>query len=92
MGIAPFTRDIPIPTTRGTCQSVELAGVCRSFERRATPNAPASAGDRHLVVRDVTLSPAGAAGRLATAEPGPPRDGTQVARWPLNDARAVRPL
>jgi sulfonate transport system ATP-binding protein len=56
MGIAPLSRDIPLQTTRGICHSVELAGVSRSFERRATPSAPASAGDRHLVVRDVTLS------------------------------------
>jgi sulfonate transport system ATP-binding protein len=56
MGIAPFTRDIPVQTTRGICHSVELAGVGRSFERRATPDRPASSGDRHLVVRDVTLS------------------------------------
>ena len=56
MGIAPFTREVTRPTTRGTCHSVELAGVCRSFERKAGSTATSSDGDRHLVVRDVTLS------------------------------------
>jgi sulfonate transport system ATP-binding protein len=56
MGIAPFTRDTLPATTRGICHSVELTGVCRSFERRAAATASATDGERHLVVRDVTLS------------------------------------
>jgi sulfonate transport system ATP-binding protein len=55
MGIVPFTRDIPQHTARGTCHPVELAGVCRSFERRGTSTTTLTGEDRHLVVRDITL-------------------------------------